>query len=705
MSNPKVDRGQTETITYAWSGGTPNYSGNIIVSNSVAIIANVLFTGISKTSNTLSFTVPPGATGMYTISANVQDSATTPESNTLSNTLTANTAPTATQVTPSTKTLDIGQNAIISTTLSGGTGPFTANLVYSNNRGVANSVTDIPVGRTANLGFVPTYSGAFTFNIVITDTGTTTPYVFNAPGNSVMTVDPAPTATSLTPSNAVLDLGQGEAYDVLLSGGTGSFTANLIYVSGPPGATVNGITAGNVIQSLTGQVDGTITFSSFNSFSTNGLYTFNVIATDTGTSTPYVFNSISNTVNVNPALVAPTITSPTAANTLDVGRSITISSSVASGGTGSYSYAWSVASGSSCPGFTSTTGTSFTYTPNSATTSCEFEVTATDTGTSSPDTAVSSPTPSITVDPALAGVSLTVSNSIIDVGQHETITYTWSGGTPTYTGNIVVANSVGTLESVHFSGISTTSNTLSFTVPKGAIGSYAITANVFDSASTTESNTLTNTLVANAIPTLIVTPNTTTPVYGSSVKFTIEVLNGSGPTTVTLYNVTTSTRRSMGSVVVANSGATNTIIVSPAAIDTFLFRANATDSANYVFNSTLITITSHGSGSGGGGGGGLPSALPSATTTIAPGITTAVPSGTATTIAPPSPPSPAPTTTVLPPPVVPTASTAPSVPAAAALPWYYNPVYLGIIAAVTIVVVAVGVLAVRASIRKRAMGR
>ncbi|MCL4379236.1 MAG: hypothetical protein M1160_00145 [Candidatus Marsarchaeota archaeon] len=434
VSNPKVDVGQTETITYTWSGGTPDYSGNIIVSNAVATIANVLFTGVSGTSNTLSFTVPTGATGSYAVTANVFDSASTTVSNTLSNTLTANSVPTATVLTPATNTLDIGQNVIISTVLSGGTGPFTANLVYQNNGVVADSVTGIIAGG-AVVKFTPTYTGVFTFNLVVTDTGTTTPYIFNAPGDSV--------------------------------------------------------------------------------------------------------------INVNNALT---------------------------------------------------------------------------------------------------GVSLTVSNSIVDVGQHETIAYTWSGGTPNYSGNIIVSNSVATIANVLFTGVSGTSNTLSFTVPTGATGSYTVTANVFDSASTTVSNTLTNTLVANAIPTLIITPNTTTPVYGSSVKFTIEVLNGSGPTTVTLYNVTTSTRRSMGSVIVANSGATNTIIVSPAAISTFSFRANATDSANYVFNSTVSTITSHGSGSGGGGaGGGLPvgttvittTTVSPATTTIVP-ITTTVP-GTAVS-SPPAPP-------------------------------------------------------------------
>jgi len=91
--------------------------------------------------------------------------------------------------------------------------------------------------------------------------------------SSTFTIHSTPAATSLTPSNTILDSGQYEVYKVVISGGTGPFTDNLIYVSGPSGATVNGVLPGNVVESLTGQSSGTLTFTSFNSFSTNGLYT------------------------------------------------------------------------------------------------------------------------------------------------------------------------------------------------------------------------------------------------------------------------------------------------------------------------------------------------------------------------------------------------------------------------------------------------
>ncbi len=129
--------------------------------------------------------------------------------------------------------------------------------------------------------------------------------------SNILTIDPAPTATSLSPSNTAIDLGQYETYNVLISGGAPTFTANLIYVSGPSGATVDGLGAGNVIKSLTNQQDGTVTFTSFNDLSASGSYTFNVVATDSA-STPVTFNAVANSITVYPA---PTATSLTPSNT------------------------------------------------------------------------------------------------------------------------------------------------------------------------------------------------------------------------------------------------------------------------------------------------------------------------------------------------------------------------------------------------------
>jgi len=158
--------------------------------------------------------------------------------------------------------------------------------------------------------------------------------------SSTFTIHSTPAATSLTPSNTILDSGQYEVYKVVISGGKGPFTANLIYVSGPSGATVNSVLPGNVVESLTGQSGGTLTFPSFNSFSTTGLYTFNVIATDTGTTTPYVFNSTTNTITVNSAMTTPSI-SPTSPATYSSGSTVTFSTSF-TGGTPPYTYNWLV---------------------------------------------------------------------------------------------------------------------------------------------------------------------------------------------------------------------------------------------------------------------------------------------------------------------------------------------------------------------------
>ncbi len=646
-----LDAGQSVTFSTSFTGGISPYTYNWIVSNTIsgATVANSLYTS-PLASNSFAWTIPSSAAGNTvfanviitdSLSSNSQGSHVTVNS-IESGTIKVNAAPSVVSLTPSATTLDSGQSVTYNSEITGGTGPFTANLVIGGT--TVNTITGISAGAVFSFGSIVPPVGTDTYNVIATDDGTSIPFIFNSISNTIK-VNAAPSVTSITPNAATLDLGQSVTYNSEITGGTGPFTANLVYSN-------SGVVANSVIDIPIG---GTTDLKFIPTY--NGVFTFRIIVTDIGTTAPYIFSALGNSViTVNNAL--STALAPTAVPKVDAGQTAATDTLPATiGGSGTVAYYWyyslnggstyTAATSSQCAAYsgtaTSSLGISCVTPSNIAPGSYTFEVKMTDTA-STPVTTTSGASGTATVYNALAGVSLTVSNSIIDVGQHETITYTWSGGTPTYTGNIVVSNSIGTLESKHFSSTSLTTNTLSFTVPSGTQGSYTVTANVFDSASTTVSNTLTNTLVANAIPTVIITPNTTTPVYGSSVKFTIEVLNGSGPTTVKLYNVTTSTPRLMGNVIVANSGATNTIIVSPAAISTFLFRANATDNAGYVFNSTLITITSHGSGSGGGGaGGGLPVATTTiTTTTVSPATTTIVPvtttvPGTAVS-SPPTPP-------------------------------------------------------------------
>ncbi len=133
-------------------------------------------------------------------------------------------------------------------------------------------------------------------------------------------------------------------------------------------------------------------------------------------------------VEVNTALVAPTITSPASPTIMDVGQSLLVSSSAASGGTPGYNYSWTVASGM-CPGFSNPGNvTSFHYVPTGATASCTFQVTATDSATT-PESATSSNTTVITVGAMPTLTDFTPSNATLDLGQSETYNVLVSGGT------------------------------------------------------------------------------------------------------------------------------------------------------------------------------------------------------------------------------------------------------------------------------------
>ncbi|MGC8710729.1 MAG: beta strand repeat-containing protein, partial [Candidatus Micrarchaeia archaeon] len=73
--------GQTVDFSTSFTGGSPPYTYNWLVVNSItgALIANALYTGVSATSNTFAWTIPSSATG-NTVVANVivTDSASTP---------------------------------------------------------------------------------------------------------------------------------------------------------------------------------------------------------------------------------------------------------------------------------------------------------------------------------------------------------------------------------------------------------------------------------------------------------------------------------------------------------------------------------------------------------------------------------------------------------------------------------------------------
>lgn len=116
--------------------------------------------------------------------------------------------------------------------------------------------------------------GTATYNLTATDTGTTTAYSFNSVSNTV-SINTAPTLTSLTPSSTSLTSGQQVTFTVNLAGGTGPFTVSLE----SEGTVLATASASNGLVTL-----GPIT-------PPFGTDTYNAVGFDNGVTPSFAFNS------------------------------------------------------------------------------------------------------------------------------------------------------------------------------------------------------------------------------------------------------------------------------------------------------------------------------------------------------------------------------------------------------------------------------
>ena len=197
-----LDAGQTVTFSTSFAGGVSPYTYNWIVSNTISgsLVANSLYAS-SLTSNSFAWTIPSSAAG-NTVNANViitdslasssQGSHATVNS-IESGTITVKTAPSVISLAPSATTLDSGQSVTYNAEITGGTGPFTANLVIGGT--TVNTITGISAGGVFTFGSVIPPAGTDTYNVIATDVGTSIPFVFNSISNTI-TVNAAPSSSS-----------------------------------------------------------------------------------------------------------------------------------------------------------------------------------------------------------------------------------------------------------------------------------------------------------------------------------------------------------------------------------------------------------------------------------------------------------------------------------------------------------------------------
>ena len=327
---------------------------------------------------------------------------------------------------------------------------------------------------------------------------------------------PTPTALGLATSYTAPGLSPGTEYCAEVaaenSGGYGAFaTITFTTLAGPTATITSSANPSDVGQTVTftASVSGgaspyNYTWSISGSvvsyanplhavFSASGSYTVALSVRDADS----IYSNVTLSEAVDPALVASASSNLT---TADAGYSIAFSGS-ATGGTGSYTYAWTVS------GNTISTAASFDYTFSSAG-SYTVDFTVTDSASFS-DTASVSVT--VNADPT---VTVASSANPADEGYAVTFTATGSGGTGTLTYSWTIG---GTAEG--------TGATLSYTF--SSAGSYTVTATVTDGEKQSGSNTITETVEVNPAVSVSISPNPTD--VGVATTFTASPSSGVSP--------------------------------------------------------------------------------------------------------------------------------------------------------------------------------
>ncbi|MGH8415485.1 MAG: beta strand repeat-containing protein, partial [Gammaproteobacteria bacterium] len=433
-SNSVIDSGQVSTLTSQPSGGTGSYTYVwYTIAGSTAPTCTAANTITGATVST--YTASPTSTNSYAYQ--VTDTAST-NANACSSgaTITVNPALSATIAPSSATNLDAGQTLIFSAVASAGTGPYTYNFLVFNS--IGNTIIATQVGSSTTYPFVSNsnlVANTYYANVIVTDSATT-PTKANSINSGIISVNSAP-SLSISASNTLIDSGQSVTFMFTDTGGSGShYTTELLNQTGSQSQVQSNV----LITSVGGSNSITFTTSSPTQGNT---FTYNALSTDQGTTLPYSFNSAKQSIAVN---AIPTVSTFMQSNTaLDTGQydtyTLTLTSST---GTGPFTVNFvytnngvsaNILTGVAIGGTATNTlkfTTAGTYTINAI---------VTDTGTTTAYV-FNSATLSASVSSGVTGTSVVSTNAIVDQGQTEAITYTWSGGTPNYIANILVANTV-----------------------------------------------------------------------------------------------------------------------------------------------------------------------------------------------------------------------------------------------------------------------
>ena len=306
--NTIIDQGQYFTLTTATSGGSGTFTPyNFLVWN--AVTPSVQMANQLGATTTAAFLTNALWTTNDPVEANVFVTDTGTGAGTLTTpyifnsvnsiAVVVNSPQLAGLLTESNTIIDNTQYSLLTANPGGGSPVYTVSWF-------TNGACTAPSFATGTTTLVNPSTGTVTYTYNSVDSATTKNVVCSA-SNSI-TIRATPSVTTPIPSNILLDAGQYVVYNTILTGTGSSFTVNLI-------------NTGYIVSSLTGRSQTTLAFAA--NIPAVGTDLFNVVATDMGTTTPFIFNSLFNTITVNSAM-APLVGSlPALPAALNTGTAIT----------------------------------------------------------------------------------------------------------------------------------------------------------------------------------------------------------------------------------------------------------------------------------------------------------------------------------------------------------------------------------------------
>ncbi len=553
-TSSKVDVGQTQTISATITGGTPNYVGNAIITNSGATTNTIAVPSQAGTALSSTWTTASNEIGTETGNFVMKDSLSTSFNSVPSTSWTVyNTLST---LTTTGATIDNGQSNTITANWIGGAPNFAVTL-FSGSSATCSSDTTVVTTTSGVSGQSTTFSISPTSNtyycIGVKDSATSAVSANQVTAMQI-TVNAAPSISQPTPTAAKVDVGQTQTISATITGGTPNYVGNAIVTNS--GATTNTIavlsqagtalsstwtTASNEIGTETGNFVMKDAFPvSFNSVPSTSWTVYNTLSTLTTTGAT-IDNGQSNTITANWIGGAPNFTV-----TLFSGSSATCSSDTTVANTASG------VSGQS---------TTFVVSPTSSTYYCIGVKDSASTAVSANQvTAVQ-----IVVNAVPSVSQPTPTSAKVDVGQTQTITATITGGTPNYVGNAIITKAGVPTNTIAVPSQAGTSLSSTWTTASNEIGTETGNFVMKDSLSTSfNSIPSTSWTVYNTLSTLTTTGATID--NGQSNTITANWIGGAPNFAVTLFSGSSATCSS--DTTVANtasgvSGQSTTFVVSP----------------------------------------------------------------------------------------------------------------------------------------------